>query len=119
MTQKPTVNMDFQNLQQASISIKMICTNLINLLWIVDDKDTISTTEYLHAVVSIHVEESLQGENAIESKLMFIPAPNERHTIYFKALYEADNNERRIYRSESVTVKLLQSKCISIIKIMY
>ncbi len=117
------VNMVFQNTaQQASIdlSIKMYCANLINLLWIVDGNDTISSPVYLRAEVSIHVHEqiNLQGKREIESNLTFIPVPNKRHSIYLKALYQADNDERKIYRSDPVTVKLLQSKYRSNIKLI-
>ncbi len=98
--------------QQASISlrIKLCCTNFINLLWIVDDKDTISSP-HLHAVVSINLGQiTVPGKREIESELTFIPVPNKRHTIHLIALYKTDNAERRIYRSEPITVKLIQSE---------
>ncbi len=99
--------------QQASISLrsKLCCTNFINLLWIVDGKDTISSP-HLHAVVSINLHDGpiTVDEREIESKLTFIPVPNERHTIHLIALYKTYNAERRIYRSEPVTVKFIQSE---------
>ncbi len=98
--------------QQASISLrsKLCCTNFINLLWIVDDKDTISSP-HLHAVVSINLGQiTVPGKREIESELTFIPVPNKRHTIHLIALYKTDNAERRIYRSEPITVKLIQSE---------